>query len=238
MNEQRYRVRCETCGNGARGFFSSLEGAALERFERGKVVRRYARGEVVFREGEPASSIYCIQSGSVKLYKLGFEGEEVVIRLLGPGDIMGYRPLLANDAFAASARVLENTTICTVSRQLLMSTLRESPELAMHLMRKLATELRVSEDEMVRRAVETVPQRTARFLLWLNDAHPDSGDNIRFGSVLRREDMAMAIGTTPETLSRILHDLQRREIIGLSRREIIIRQPRELHRLAMQGALE
>jgi CRP-like cAMP-binding protein len=119
-----------------------------------------------------------------------------------------------------------------------MRILRESPELALRLLGKLATELRVSEDQMVQRAVESVPQRTARFLLWLHDAHPRAADGVRFDSVLRREDIAMAIGTTPETLSRTLHDLKRRRIISLERRAIRVHEPAALRRLARGKGLD
>jgi CRP/FNR family transcriptional regulator len=229
---------CKSCGGRVNGFFCTLADSQRKRVERTKSVERYRRGEVVFREGEPASAVYCIRTGAVKLYKLGSEGDEVVIRLLGPGDIMGYRPVLANDTFAATARALEDATVCRVARDVLLATLRESPELAMSLLGKLAHELRESEDQMVRRVVETVPQRTARFLIWLAESSAGMNDPVRFETVLRREDMATVIGTTPETLSRILRDLERRQILGLSRRSIEIREPEKLELLALEGKLE
>jgi CRP-like cAMP-binding protein len=225
------------CANGTRGFFCCITGPHLEQIERRKVERHFERGETVFREGDPADAVHCIQRGVVKLYKLGPDGEELVIRLLGAGDIMGYRPLLANDAFAATARVLEATTVCTFEREFLFNLLRDSPDLAMHIMKKLASELRVSEDQMMSRIVEHVAQRTARFLLWLLETRAESDHHAQFESALRREDMAMVIGTTPETLSRVLHDLERREIVGLSRKAIRIREPARLRLLAEEGIL-
>lgn len=235
---RRDNDRCAACGLARQGFFCSVAVARGECTPQGRVLRRFKRGEVVFREGEPAAAVHCIQIGAVKLYKLGREGEEVVIRLLGPGDIMGYRPLLANDMFAATAVALEDTTVCTVSRELLMTALRESPDLALRVMEKLASELRVSEDQMVARVVETVPQRTARFLLWLYDARSNGHARVRFDSLLRREDMAMVIGTTPETLSRVLHDLERRGALQLERRAIHVRELEKLRHLATHGTLD
>jgi len=225
------------CVNGTRGFFCCITGPHQQSIERRKVEHTFERGAIVFHEGERAHAVHCIQRGVVKLYKLGPEGEELVIRLLGPGDIMGYRPLLADDLFAATARVLEETTVCTFNREFLFKLLRESPELAMHIMKKLASELRVSEDQMVSRIVENVPQRTARFLLWLFDAKRLAEDRTPYESALRREDMAMVIGTTPETLSRILHELERRKILDLSRKSIRVREPKLLRHLADLGTL-
>lgn len=224
--------RCRTCGNGVGGFFCTLDGVHLDRVDQAKAVRRYRRGDVVFREGTPANEVHCIQSGSIKVYKLGRDGEEVIIRLLGPGEIMGYRPLFAGDDFAATARALEDSVVCAVGRDVMITLLRESPDLALRLLEKLAKELRVSEDQMVQRAVESVPQRTARFLLWLHTPEPGGR---RLDSALRREDMALMIGTTPETLSRTLHEFARLGIVDLERRSVRIRRPQELHDLSVHG---
>jgi len=228
---------CTRCLNGGYGFFCALPRAQRDRLEYARMERRYARGEVVFREGDPAHAMYCIQRGAVKLYKLGQSGEEVVIRLLGVGEIMGYRPMFAKDPFAATAVALEDSVICTIPRAAALATLRESPDLALRLLEKLAVELRVSEEQMMQRSLESVPQRTARFLLWLHENSAAKNGVIPFGSILRREDMAMAIGTTPETFSRTLHELERRQIIGLARRAIHIRHRESLERLALEGDL-
>jgi CRP/FNR family transcriptional regulator len=210
----------------------------LERLERAKVERLYARGDFVFREGDAADAIFCLQRGAVKVYKLGQAGEEVAIRLLGSGALMGYRPMLAQDSFAASAVALDDSTICTIPSSLALSILRESPDLALQLLGKLATELRVSEEQMVQRAVESVQQRTARFLLWLYESAAADDSGTTFVSILRREDMATAIGTTPETLSRTLHDLERRRIIELDRRSIRVRRIDTLRRMALDGTVD
>jgi CRP/FNR family transcriptional regulator len=114
-----------------------------------------------------------------------------------------------------------------------MGLLRESPDLALGLLSKLATELRISEDEMVARVSHTAAQRVARFLLWLmNGLAPSRGASHDIDVPLRREEMAHIIGTTAETLSRVLHDLARRDILDIDRRSIRVRDIEQLRAVA------
>jgi CRP-like cAMP-binding protein len=213
--------------------FCALAGEHLERLDDAKVVWHYRRGQPIFDEGDPADTLYCIYAGLVRLYKIGQRDEEIVIRLLRPGDVMGYRPMLANEPMAASARAIDDTTVCLITRPVLLSLLRDSSDLALALLSKLATELRISEDEMVARVSHTASQRVARFLLWLmNGFAPSRGAPNDIDVPLRREEMAHIIGTTPETLSRVLHDLARREILDIDRRRIRVRDLEQLRAVA------
>jgi CRP/FNR family transcriptional regulator len=216
-------LSCSVCGHRAHGLFCGLAGQHLDTLDRARIVQRYERGQPICDQGDPANALFCVFSGSVELYKIGPGDTEVTIRLLRPGDVVGYRPMLADEPLAASARALENTTLCVIPRNTVFDLLRNSPETAMRLLQKLAQELRVSEEELVARVSQSVPQRVARFLLWLREGlrnHPGNGLDIDVS--LRREDMAHVIGIAPETLSRVLHDLERRGIVQLDRRRIRI----------------
>jgi CRP-like cAMP-binding protein len=155
-----------------------------------------------------------------------------MIRLLGPGDIAGYRALIANEPFAATAEALERTTVCTFPRNVIHDLLRNDPDLSFGMMAKLARELRVSEDEMVARLSESVTQRTARLLLGLAEERgARGGSHLTLELPVRREDLARMIGTTPESLSRALHGLARRGILDVDRRTVRIRNLLSLRKL-------
>jgi CRP/FNR family transcriptional regulator len=211
------------CGHRAEGLFCGLAGKQLENLDRSRLFRHYQRGQPICHQGDPAEALYCVHSGCVELYKIGPGDTEVTIRLLRPGDILGYRPILAGEPLAASARALESSALCVIPRNTVFDLLRQSPETAMRLLEKLARELRVSEEELVARVAQSVPQRVARFLLWMCERlRHRSGNGCVINLGLRREDMAQIIGIAPETLSRVLHDLERRGIVQLDRRCIRI----------------
>lgn len=225
--------RCSTCGARDQGLFCSLTGSHLLKLDRQKIAHEYERGQIIFYEGNPPLAVYCVCSGVVKLYKTGKNDKRVLIRLLGPGEIIGYRALVANEPYAATAEAVEETTICTISKEALESFLKDDFEITMRLMAKLASELRISEDQMVTRTQDPVRQRTARFLLWLLDnLQPQSRKANKISVPLLREEMAQMIGTTPETLSRILREFANQGILALDRKNIAVTKPRVLRRVA------
>jgi CRP/FNR family transcriptional regulator len=198
-----------------------------------KTAHEYGRGQVIFYEGTPPLAIYCIHSGIVKLYKSGKNGTNIMIRILGPGEVIGYRALLASEAYAATAEAVDASTVCTITRNTIDELLKSDPRLILRLLSKLAAELRISEDQMVTRLQEPVRQRTARFLLWLRESLTDGSRRSNTISVpLLREEMAQMIGTTPETFSRTLRALSRDHLIAYDRKSISILRPRVLQRLA------
>gem|GEM_PF-142601 len=230
------KADCKICGDGEGSIFCGLAGEHLERLEREKIVRSYDRGESVFYEGAEVSAIYQVCSGLLKLFKTGRRKEQLVIRLLGPGDVTGYRALLAGESYAATAEAIEPSTVCSVSRDTFLSLLRGSPELSLSLLSKMAREMRLSEEQMVAMAQESVRQRTARLLLFLHGGRIGRIEKYRPGESvevpLLHKEMAEMIGTTPETFSRTLHALARRGIIRLTKAKIFIENPAALETIS------
>ncbi len=230
----KYRPpHCKTCTLRSNTLFSVLKGDQVDWLDREKTVREYQRGEVIFYESTPSFAVYCIHSGWAKLYKVGSRAERQVVRLLGPGDVIGHRAMLAGEPYSATAEVIETGNICTIPREPLIKMLQESAKLSLRFMAKLAQELRESEDQLLILSHKSVRQRTARLLLLLmKRSHENSGDKVILKIPLRRNEMAQMIGTTPESLSRALRYLAQRGIIRTSRTELHITQPTALESLA------
>ena len=225
--------RCGKCRPRAGGLFGGLSGPLTIKLDLEKTAHEYDRGQVIFYEGTPPLAIYCIHSGIVKLYKSGKSGTHIMIRILGPGEVMGYRALLAGESYAATAEAVDTTTVCTITRDTIDELLKSDPKLILRLLSKLATELRISEDQMVTRLQEPVRQRTARFLLWLRESLRDGLRRTNtIGVPLLREEMAQMIGTTPETFSRTLRGLSREKVIEYDRKSLSILKPRVLQGIA------
>ena len=219
MRPQAKIPRCAACSARARGVLSALAAPSLLKLDRGKFAHEYHRGQVIFYEGNPPLAFYCIRSGVVKLYKSGKRDRRVAIRLLGSGEVLGYRAILANEPYAATAEAVERTVVCAIAKDAFEEILRDDTQLAFRLIAKLATELRISEDELVSRTQRPVRQRTARFFLWVIEALQNkSEDKNRITLPLLREEMAQMIGTTPETLSRVLREFTTRKILKIDRK--------------------
>lgn len=225
-------LHCAICGQRSSSVFCALEGDHLDFLDREKVVYEYDRGQALFYEGHHATAVYSIYSGRVRLFKVGRKDEETTIRLLGPGDIVGYRALLADEPFAATAEAVVPSTVCVISRDTILALLRQSPNLALEMLARLSRELRTSEDQMIAFLQESVRQRTARLLLWLAEKGEKGDNSAALDVPLRRKELAQMVGTTPETLSRTLHQFADSGFIELTRTKILINKILPLKRLA------
>jgi CRP/FNR family transcriptional regulator len=190
---------------------------------------RLARGQILFQEGSDSLAVFCLKSGMVKLYKTGAQGEPYIIRLLGRGRLIGYRAVLAEEPFAATAEALTDCDVCVIPRALFFELLDNSKDVAKRLLRHTAWELRISEEQLLSQAQQTVRERTIRLLsLFLDECSPAGTQNVPIHLPLRRSEFAQMIGTTPESLSRVLHRLSESGLLQLTRREIFVRNPARL----------
>ena len=216
--------RCAVCKWRLTGLICGLNTRARDRLEQDKTTHVFRRGQPIFCAGAPAQALYVVRSGRVKVFRTWRGGEEQVLRLLGPGETLGYRPLLANEPNAASAEAVEEATLCIIPTATVRELLRGEPGLALELLAKLARELRLSEDLMMDLLHRPVRQRAARLLLSLIEGSRDAAEPTVIQSQhLRRQDMARMIGTTPETFSRMLRGFTQRGIVTLTRDRIRIR---------------
>jgi len=227
------RNNCGLCGNAADNLFCGLTRELQNQIEQSSSIQTFRRGQTLFQQGSPASAVHCIRSGRIKLYKTTRRGDRQVLRLLGAGDIVGFRALLAEEPYAASAEVLIDTTACLIPRQLLSDLLRQSPEFGLSVMAKLAVELRISEDQLLAMVQHTVKERAASLLLSLIEPPPEGKGNGEFKLTrLRRGELAQIIGTTPESLSRTLRHFADRDLIRMDRVDIVITNRPALEQLA------
>jgi CRP/FNR family transcriptional regulator len=194
-----------------------------------RTIVQYPAGQVIFSQGQPPLAIYCLASGAVKIYKASETGGLIIIRVLSPGDLIGYRAVLANEPYAATAEAIKPTTACVIPRESFVEILRTSPGLCERFLAKLARELRISEEQLLTVANEPVRRRLARLLLLMLKA---GGAPVRANSPIptayRRNEMAQMIGTTPETLSRALRLMAGQGLIRVTRTEIRVTDPKRL----------
>ncbi len=225
--------RCAVCKSRSTGLICGLSTGARDRLEQDRTTHVFRRGQPIFYAGAPAQALYVVRSGRVKVFRTWRGGEEQVLRLLGPGELLGYRPLLANEPYVAGAEAVEDSTLCIIPAATVRELMRDVPGLALELLAKLARELRLSEDLMMDLIHRPIRQRAARLLLNLFEDNQRAAEpTILRSQHLRRQDMARMIGTTPETFSRVLRGFAQRGIVTLARDRICIRDHALLHQVA------
>jgi CRP/FNR family transcriptional regulator len=135
-------VDCANCKKRFTSVFCRVENDTMDQINDEKICTPYKKGQVIFHEGSRPLGIFCVNRGKIKLVKLGEDGKEQILRLIKPGDLMGYRALLSGDKYSASAVVLEEAGICFIPKELFMGVLQKDGVLYMDNMKMLSDELR------------------------------------------------------------------------------------------------
>jgi CRP-like cAMP-binding protein len=159
--------------------------------------RRYGRGEAVFVLGDPGTSLCLVETGQIKLSLPSPEGREVIIDLLGPGEVFGELALLDGEPRSADAVAIEPSQLLLLHRDEFLSFLEDHPRVAINLLGSLGRRLRRDAQLLQDATFLDVPARMARTILRLaGEAHTTPR--------LSQSDLAGLIGTTRVTLNKWL----------------------------------
>lgn len=224
--------RLECCGECSWIFFG-LPQEAIEKVRRMSRKLRYAKGEVIFQEGEPAFGLYIICTGKVKLAKHSIGGKKQILKLLGPGEILGEKTLFDREVYTAYAETLEETTLHFIERAPFMEFLREYPDVALKLIEKLARELKAFQDKLMEASYESSLKRLSRLLLIISKQYGfQTEKGWDMGVELTRQELAELAGIATETAIRLLSRLKGRGFIALEGHRIYILDWEGLGKLA------
>lgn len=224
--------KCEECSNLQGSIFCMLGRQELEQLGATKSYNLYKKGQVIFYEGNQPQGVYCINSGKVKIHKLGDDGKEQIVRLAKKGSVVGYRALLSEDCYYATATALENTLVCFFPKMVYLNLLMNNQQFSMKTIQMLASDLRMAEQMLTNMAQKQVRERMAEALLLLKEFFGVEEDGITINTILTREDIGNIAGTTTETSIRVLSELNTMGVIELKGRKIRIIKPKELVRIA------
>lgn len=224
---------CQSCSSRLLGVMCNLEAKALKECSDHKTTNTYKKSQIIFYEGNQPYGLYCIFSGRVKLYKSGVDGKQQIVRIAGPGDLLGYRALFSEEPYTATAETLEDATICCVDKNTFFPLIGRNPDLALNLIKKLARELREAENLATSIAQHSVRERMAELLLMLKETYGKPGKKgILIDLRLSREEMAEMIGITQETAIRLLSEFKTDGMIDVKDRDITILDAKALLKTA------
>lgn len=226
-------VKCKNCKTKGKSLLCILTDDQLDDLDRGKTCIVYKKGQTLFYEGTRPMGLYCIKSGKVKIFKMGSQGKEQILRLANPGEFLGYRSLLGEEIYAASGEVLEDAAICFIPKDSFFKSLLNNKEFYQNIVKSLAHELGVVEEKLADLSQKSVRERLAGNLLMLKETYGLEGeDSILIDLSISREDLANIVGTATETVIRLLSEFKRDGLISLEGKKIRVMDARGLAREA------
>jgi CRP/FNR family transcriptional regulator, cyclic AMP receptor protein len=224
---------CGDCKMRPQRLFCDLSTEALQAFEAIKCATAYPRGAVLFVEGEAPSGIFVLCKGTVKLSTCSDVGKVLIVRLAKAGDILGLSATLSGEAYELTAETTESCQVNFVRRNEYLCFLRTYPEACFKVAQQISEGYRVAcQEARWVGLTRTADQRLAKLLLdWSqgNDAaQPESYVELTF----TQEQIGQLIGTTRETVTRVMREFRNRHIIELAGPVLIIRNRSELEEIA------
>lgn len=214
-------------------FFQNLSDPERKILLDGAKLRHYRKRQNVFQEGDTPSGIFYLQRGKVKIYKIGIRGQPLIIRLAKSGDLIGYRTLLGEEPYSATAEVLEETEIYFIKKEAFLHVFRQNPVLLQQMIRRLCLDLHFAENHLIDFVQKSARQRVAETLLFLQISYGRPyNKNILIDISLSRREIAEFSGVVLETAVRFLNEFKKKNWLRFERKKIIILDKEALNRTA------
>jgi len=223
---------CLICKLRHSGFFCDLPRHSLEEFERVKYASAYPQGAVLFVEGQSARGVYIICSGRVKLSTTSRDGKTLILRMAQAGEVLGLHATVSGKPYELTAETLQPSQLDFVKRDDFLRFLQNHGEACLNAAQHLSQNCQ-SAYEMIRSLglSHSVSEKLARLILeWAADGE-ETKDGIRIKISLTHEEIAQLIGTSRETVTRVLGEFREKELAQLRGSTLLIRNKAGLERL-------
>ena len=194
-------------------FFKGITQKSLRSLAEICVPKRIKKRETLFLEGHEASSMYLLVSGSVQLFKNSSDGREIVIKVVRPGEIFGEVILFEEREFPVNATALAEGLVLALPK-MQISCLLESEEFRNDFIAMLMKKQRYLTERILYLTLHDVEERFLGFL------QEQGGKSLEYRLSLSKKDIASAIATTPETLSRLILRMKNEGVLQWERHSL------------------
>ena len=212
--------------------FADLEEGELERFSHVAVPRSFPAGTRVFHEGDSSDACYIVSEGSFRVTREHSDGRAITLATLGPGEIFGELAMLDGDTRSASAESITDGTLLALPANDVRGLLARNPEIALKLVAGLVRRLRAANARLSRQSFQTVPSRVAGILAQLSREGQENkdgeGEMQEVTIRMNQTDLAQLAGTSRESVSRFLAELERAGVVRSGRGRVTVLQPNKL----------
>ncbi len=223
---------CLICNLRSERFFCDLPRTALAAFEKIKYSSAVPAGAVLFVEGQAPRGMYVLCRGRVKLSTTSREGKTLILRIAEPGGVLGLHASVSGKPYELTAETLQASQLNFVKREDFLHFLEEHGDACLRAAQHLSQNCQ-SAYEMIRSLglSHSVTEKMARLLLEWSEQGENTKDGIRIKLALTHEEIAQLVGTSRETVTRVLSDFRKQQIAQLRGSTLLIRNKPALERL-------
>jgi len=208
-------------------FFSRVEGAGRRRLLEMAVHREFAKGEMIFREGDPVPGVFIVASGLVRIYKVAASGKEHVLHLCGPGSTFAEVAVLGEFACPAYAEAVEPAACVLLPAALFTKALHQDHRLCLQILTSMGIWVRSLVSLVEGLVLRDAVGRVAVYLL-----QADAGPGGAISLPALKKHIASHLNLTSETLSRTLRQLRDEKLIREDEHGLVLENMEALRQLA------
>jgi CRP/FNR family transcriptional regulator, cyclic AMP receptor protein len=225
---------CLACKLRKGHFFCNLPVAALQAFQKIKFTATYPKGAVLFVEGQSPRGIFVLCQGRVKLSGNSCNGKTLILKIAEPGDVLGLSATVIGRSYELSAETLDPCQLNFAKREDFLRFLSEHNEACLHVAQQLSEEYNTAWREIRTLGLSrTAGEKLAKLLLlWGNGNGEAAHAEPLIRLPLTHEEISQMIGTSRETVTRLLADMKKRQIVRAKGATVLIRDKAALKVMA------
>ncbi|HET7437105.1 MAG TPA: Crp/Fnr family transcriptional regulator [Thermoanaerobaculia bacterium] len=208
--------RCGQCPVRASHAFCNMQPEPVEALDSIKFNAAYPKGALLFVEGEQPRGVYILCGGRVKLTTTSTEGRTLIVKIANHGEILGASAAILGKRYEVSAETLEPSQVSFIRREDFLRFLNAYPEACMHTAQQLSEKYEAAQREVRSLGLaHTTSEKLAKLLLGWSAEGESTPQGTRMQVLLTHEEIAQMIGTTRETVTRLLSDFKRKKLISV-----------------------
>jgi CRP/FNR family transcriptional regulator, cyclic AMP receptor protein len=215
---------CLSCPHREERLFCNLPDASVKALSAITSSASYPKGATLFVEGQPARGVFILCSGRVKLSTSSADGKTLILRISEPGEVLGLPATVTGSCYELTADVIEPAQANFISRNEFLNFLKENGEAALRVAQQLGETYHAAVSEMRTIGLShSAGEKLARFLLEWAANYPEEKGQIRIKLTLTHEEIAQMIGSSRETVTRLLADFRKKQLLQVLGSTLVIR---------------
>jgi CRP-like cAMP-binding protein len=209
--------------------FEGMDSAALDDVLSRAASQRYAPGDVVFDQGETADRFFVLLHGRLRVTQVTPEGQQIVVRMVSPGDLFGIAKALQRPDYPGTATAVLESIAVAWPMSAWSDIVDAHPAFAANAMQVMGERLQEAHSRIREISTEVVERRVGHAVLRLasQSGYPEK-DGIRIDFPISKQDIAEMTGTTLHTVSRILTNWEEAGLVSGGRQKLLVKNPHRL----------
>lgn len=233
LKNLKVQQKCSGCEIPAGGFFCNLKESTIRILDALKISNLYPRGSALFIEGQPAQGVYILCHGRIKLSTCSRDGKVIILQIAEAGEVLGLSAVISDSAFEATAEVIEPCQISFIRKADFLRLLQQNTDACLNAVRQLSQNYQTAHLQICSLGLSSsVADKLAKlFLAWCDSSGTGNGA-VHLKISYTHEEIAEMIGTSRETVSRLLKNFRERKLISLKGSDLIVHDRRKLESIA------